>query len=147
MGKTRLKSLVLVVVLAVLFGGFSYAVRQRNLALETPAYCPLCSIGPNAKRIDPPLNGTVTGIVLPSARKEVVTFTLHAGKTDITVRTAPLFYLQQTHVPLAAGIRTKVYGWELAADGKKYIVAGNLLIDGRAYILRTPSGKPNYWER
>ncbi|MHB0935221.1 MAG: hypothetical protein ACYDCO_20410 [Armatimonadota bacterium] len=139
------KVLVLAGVLVLLFAGISLAVRQRNLALSSPAYCTLCAIGPEATPVD--REGTVTGIALPRNRKDVATFILHSPAGDIPVRTAPLSYLQANAVPLREGDLVHVYGWQLTDGGTPYLVARQLHIGDKAYTLRTPSGKPNYWGR
>ena len=144
--KTRVLLLLLGVVV-LLFGAFSYAARKRNLALEeTDAYCTLCALGPEAKHAS--LQGAVTGITIPKSRKkDIVCLTVTDGRQSITVRTAPLAYLQAVQLSVQSGAQVEVYGWEMTENGTPYIVAREIRTNGRHYILRTPNGKPNYWDQ
>lgn len=126
----------------------SYVIRQRNLAMGgAGAYCSLCAVDPHAPLVA--LHGIVTDVHVPDKgnAQEIVYFTLNSGKSSMVVRTAPGEYLQAIGLTIQTGSSVKLDGWQLTADGKPYVVARALTFGSHLYLLRTPSGKPNYWDQ
>ena len=89
------------------------------------------------------VKGTLTE-VLPGMRGPVIII-LQSGNKDYKVITAPLWYLTQEGIELAAGTAYEVTGSKyIARNGNHYIVAGRLknLSTGKISLLRDSSCMP-----
>jgi len=88
------------------------------------------------------LDGAVKAIVQPTATQRVqdVLLTLTTATETVEVHLAPAVFLKKIDLALKEGDTVTVNGWKEATHKTSFVIAGDLTVNGKTYVFRTPKG-------